>query len=794
MKSYLKFLSRNKLYTAIEAAGLIVSLAFVILIGNYVWQQYRVACENPVGDRVYAVFGNDRFGLSWWEKAAFEDGLPEAEAVCRISGQYNELARIGELRTEAAYRLVDDNLFQLLPELELTAGSLEEFSLQGHCLVSETFANTHFAGDPIGRELEVGIGNFRFGSEGVMTVCGVFRDSDNTMLSKNDVLLNAAYSSFYADREPYSTYGQFVPLIRVRAGTDREALTAKICQICRAHYNEKQIPAFEVLRFDELYFYEGQSFFRRGNATVLSLLMVVVLLLLVSAIFNYVNLNTALSGRRAKEMAMRRLLGSPRSAIFAKYIGESVLFTAVCCSLALLLAHALLPGFDRMLLNVSVDDQTNAWGYLPLQLQGSAGALAVYALGSVLVGMLVGLAPAVIALRYAPIDIVRGTFRRRTKMLFSKVFIVIQHAISVALIALSLVLELQMHHLLTKPLHGRTEGLYLLEMTISDSQSVEPLIDRLKRIPGVGRVGMGTGFPSCSYMSVYSKSAMDANIRIQSWSILCDEIYFELLGLEPVVDYNAPLTNSVWMSETLANELGLTDSLITFFPRFFQLNGACPEVVGGVYRDIPTKSADESDQLQSIAVIGRREDIRYANGLMIEVVGDRKATAEAIRNAYAAYSLEQDGIYLAPYRQGYLDNLIADRLHPIKMAMRLVELFMVLAVVISLLGLLAMSTYYARENTQSIAIRKVFGSNVLRELWRTVRNYMLLVLLSVLLGLPVAIWAADRYLEQFEYRIAGYGWIFAVAALIAVAIAFGSVLGQTLRAARTNPATELKKE
>jgi len=105
-----------------------------------------------------------------------------------------------------------------------------------------------------------------------------------------------------------------------------------------------------------------------------------------------------------------------------------------------------------------------------------------------------------------------------------------------------------------------------------------------------------------------------------------------------------------------------------------------------------------------------------------------------------------------------------------------------------------MSTYFAAENTKEIAIRKVFGSSVEKETLRAVKSYMLMVLVACAIGLPLAIWAAGVYLQRFAFRIEGYGWVFAAALLISVAIAFATVLWQTLKAARTNPALELKKE
>ncbi len=146
------------------------------------------------------------------------------------------------------------------------------------------------------------------------------------------------------------------------------------------------------------------------------------------------------------------------------------------------------------------------------------------------------------------------------------------------------------------------------------------------------------------------------------------------------------------------------------------------------------------------------------------------------------------------WRYGFIKDINRKQLIPVRRTLRLVELFAVLAVLISLLGLLAMSTYFAGENTKQIAVRKVFGSDVSNETWRTVRSYMVLVGVACLVGIPLAIWASRLYLQRFAYRIEGYGWVFIVAVIISLAIAFATVLWQTLQAARTNPATELKKE
>ena len=225
------------------------------------------------------------------------------------------------------------------------------------------------------------------------------------------------------------------------------------------------------------------------------------------------------------------------------------------------------------------------------------------------------------------------------------------------------------------------------------------------------------------------------------------------------------------------------------------MNGAQPEFIGGIVADFPSRPASESNQNPNGGVIVTRvEELRYSDCLLIGTTGEDKSYEDRIRQAYREFRLETAGVEDPAWRYGFIRDINRRQLAPVRRTLRLVELFAALAVLISLLGLLAMSTWFADENTKQIAVRKVFGSDVSQETWRSVRSYMLLVGVACLIGVPLAVWAAGVYLERFTYRIDGYGWVFAAAAVLSLAIAFGTVLWQTLKSARTNPATELKKE
>jgi len=561
MSSYLKFLGRNKLYTVIEAVGLIISIAFVILIGNYVYQQYSVAYGNPYRNRVYAVGNQDYMSLSWWDKAVFEDKLPEAEAVCRISNADGDgYITVGdEQPVSAVVTEADPELFELFPSLILIDGNLDEFRLKGHCLVSESLANRAFNGDAIGKPLKVTYFDEKI--EGV--VCGVFKDAANSMVPYTDVLFNPEFEELYAsgNQKPFSSIGQYMTLIKVHEGTDREQFAKKVEAVGLPNYSDGFVSAMPIYTLPEVFFYENQWMFKKGNKQVLPMLTVVVLLLLLSAIFNYVNLNMALSGKRAKEMATRRLHGATKGQIVMKYILESVAFTAMSFVLAFLVAYAFLPMMNSLLHSVSGGEfgiDAPFEQFVPVRFEWSVGIVAVYLVAIVLLGTLAGIAPAAIASRFEPIDVVRGTYRLQTKRVFSKVFIVFQNTITVVLIAMALLMEVQMRHMMNRPTNMRSEGLYSLQIWVRDYADLVPLIDRLEKIPNVNAVGYGRGFAGQLNMGTSVTTPEGENVNMQL--ILCDETYFDMLGLQVVEDFGVPKTNSVWMSKTLAEKLALNDS------------------------------------------------------------------------------------------------------------------------------------------------------------------------------------------------------------------------------------------
>lgn len=787
-------MSRNKLYTAIEAVGLAVSLAFVILIGSYVVQQYEVAHESPQWKRTFVLGTNEFLGLTYWDKEELKMNIPEVQAATHAAMLWQPLIRQGDQLLQCAGMEADADFFKVFPEYHLVEGSAEDFVGKEDILISESLARKlSVDGDNlIGKVINVDQSN--------RIIKGVFADFDSTFFMPYDIITHISETWAAEQERNFGSIGSYTTWFRVREDADPADVRNKVSALLHKNYDPiwsaENVNAWKAYRMDEAFFTTSDSngLTRQGNAQMLRILTVVVLLLLLSAVFNYVNLSLALTDKRSKEMATRRLLGADKTGILWKYIGESVTFTAVCFGAALLLADFLAPMMNSLVSTGDPDELMLGMGdpRVRLSFMMTPGYILAYIAGILLLGTICGLLPAIVASRYEPIDVIKGTLRRRNKMVLSKVFIVVQNVLSVFLIALALVMEVQMRHMLTRPMHAASENRYYIEYSAKNYDMMKLFKDKVEQLPFVTKAGVGRGIPGLINMTIGIK--VDEEHHVDMPVILCDSTYFKLLGLEVEEDFGHPLTHSLWMSRSAFNAAGVSDTT-TVFPRRINMNGAQPEFIGGVVTDFPARPASESSQNTNGGVIVTRdEELRYANCMLIGTTGEDDSYDKAIRQAYREYRLETSGVEEPAWLYGFVHDINRKMLAPVKRTLRLVELFAVLAVLISLLGLLAMSTYFADENTKQIAVRKVFGSNVTHETWRNVRSYMVLTGIACAIGIPLAVWVARVYLERFAYRVENYGWVFVVAVIISLAIAFGTVLWQTLKAAKTNPAVELKKE
>ena len=773
MKSYLKFLSRNKLYTAIEAVGLVVSLAFVILIGSYAWQQWAVTRENPDRKNIYTFNLPDYPGLTFGFAERLAGAVPEVTETARYCPDIQTYVHVDDSDIEARVIAVDPSFFQLFPYYGFLEGTPESLATKEDVLLSESFARAyHFK-----------VGDVLHTRDWDFMVAGIVEDFHNTLFPHVDIIAHPdSWLNAEAWEAPYDRYGSTITFARVVPGTDRAALEAKaeaVCKECYPNfYGSMFFESLSVERLDEIFFKEydsNQQAYRHGDVATLRILLLVGLLLLISAIFNYINLSFALTGKRSREMATRRLLGEGKRSIVLRQITESILFTVICFGIGLLLAYAFVPSFNRLINDPDI----------PVSIQMQPGYVAAYLLLIVLTGIVSGLLPALLSGRFAPIDVVRGTFRRQSKMTFSKIFILLQSALAVFLLAMALVMEAQYRLSMNRPLHANIENVYYLRVQSRSDQG--PLADALSKLPCVKRIGFSQGAPGAKTGGQYSLTRDGDEIMYRTFKM--DSIAFDIFHFEKLKDYQAPKFNAVWFGEAAFAASGFDDEYHDISQTLSLRTNGC-EYVAGVIKDFPVNLSNAGEEDYLFVSVMKREDMNWG-GWVIETYGNRDETRKAIREVYEDWNRTN---IASVADNNFLSDNLREALRPARNNMRLLELFMLLSILISLLGLLAMSTYFAGERSKDIAIRKVFGSTVNGELWHSVWKYMILVGIACIIGIPVAVLAAQKYLESYIYRLENYWWVFVLSVVLTFAMAFGSVLWQTLKAAKTNPATELKKE
>ena len=775
MNSYLKFLSRNKLYTAIMAVGMAVSLAFVIIIGSYIWNQFGTT-RFMGADRknIYAIGTQEFYGATYGLADEIKGKVPEIEKCARLVDMGEATLKINGENIRISYGSMDREFFEIFNEFKLIDGNLSALESKTMCLVSESFAEQHSLkiGDILnlssGRQYSLGGIVEDFGTKSIFKAREVYFGLEAGMCTS-------------VTQQPFDMFGGTLYFLRLRPDADADEVNEKIKTIANGVYPEfftESIKNLSLIRLDKIFFRKTSypPDFNLGDLGKLKVILAVGLLLLLSAIFNYVNLSLALSGKRAKEMATRRLLGATKGDIYRKNILESIAFTAVCTILAIMLAKALTPTFNRLMNSPAV----------PAHISLSAGYLAAFALLAIIIGALSGLLPALMASKNKPIDIVKGVFRAKQKMSISKIFIIIQNALAVFLISMAIVMESQYRKSLNVPAHCNVDDIYYYLGWGEEDKEI--LKNTLEALPFVEEVGYADRLPFIKASGQFSEDRYGNKIMYRKYMV--DSLTFNMLDIEILEDFNAPVTNSVWFSEKAWKASGFDQEHHDISVLSERVQGC--ENLAGIIAGFPTSGENVGEEENVILVVCKDDevDLGYC-GLAIKTGPDHKEAGKTIEKAIEEWDKEKTSMVLY---SGYIKDKIEEDLRPAKNNMRLVELFMAIATIIALLGLLAMSSYYADINTKDVAIRKVFGSDAGKEIKKGIKDYMIIVLLACLIGVPLAIYAAGEYLKQFTYKIEGYGWIFVVAVLITLCFAFLSVFWQTRRSALTEPASELKKE
>lgn len=777
--TYLRFLSRNKLYTFIEVFGLSMALGFVILLASYARTEFSVGAKQPLSQRLYVVGAGDSFGMTLGTSEEFFPSIPEIKGWTRICDGGNADIMVGDDYYQAAEASIDTNFFKFF-DYRLTGCPKDKvLESEDKVILSESFAKKVFGNEnPIGRVISVGKSN--------LTVTGVIEDFGPTDVFRHFDML----TSIKCAQKKYAwmdNFGGTIPIVRLDNGTDvekvRQDLLKKYMDYWDFYKADNSGNAFfwgsSLTRLDKVYFsgQEAYNILRTGDRKQVELLFFVALVLLISAIFNYINLTVAQTGKRAKEMMTRRLLGESSRNIVARYIAESFAFTVGCFAAGCLLAYSFKPFFDRIL---SAD--------IVLTPDLATALYAVLAL--VVISIVSALLPAMLVSHFKPIDVVKGEFRFKNKMIFAKVFIVLQTVFSTVLIAMAITMTAQVSYLVKLPYGYETKDIIQVNSYALgfDRGPQEALQARLKALPQVKDAGLGINSPAaCGANGLH-----DSDDNLSGWLRLAqmDTTSLRILGINVLEKYSELTSPKVLLTETSKRNLGVTAEHPyaggSYTNGEYEICGVIPD-----FRANNALFEPMENEQNSIRIID--ENYPYACIQLLRVTGDRSEAMEAVNAACMEFARETLGIP-ADMESYYLDEKLIDDLKGTRNTMLLVISFMVMAILISALGLFAMSLYYTEQQSRQIAVRKVFGAEVGSAVWTLSKSFMLMSVTAVVLAAPLAVWGITYYLQGFYTKIAFPWWAIILASLISLLISLLSVLGQTYAAATRNPVKTLGQD
>ena len=796
MKYFFRFLKNNPLYAVINVVGLALSLMFVILIGDYTYRQFSIDRWHRNHERIYVLGTENGNSLLSWPDCAhsLKDRYPEVEDVCCVYMHNGKIKHEDRVYEEAQgdnagnIMLADSNFFRFF-DFKMIDGDRETaLDSPEKCVVTESLAKALFPdGNALGQPLQIEGTRYVFVSDDngdpydsslVYTVSGVIKDLDKTVfLNETAVIANFERAPqvlgyrLRNDLMASGPLGSTLSFLMLRPGASLEDKIEDLTSYCI-----ESIPVFNfygntkaaIIPLDDLMFAPQNTGagLQTGDKSLLGILLAVVLAILMFAVTNYINLTVANTGFRAKEMATRRLLGSDGLGISLELIGESTLMVFISFiiggALALLLEDKVAVLFK---------------GKIDILKDINFSTVSVSLLFIVLTGIISGIMPTISLSRYKPIDVVKGSFRYHSKMVLSRIFIILQNVITMTMMTATLTILLQMSHLVKAPLGYNTENIYRVS-----SDNPEVLRNALKSQPFIQGIGSFSGTSlDGNYCSMSTRKDKDNNnllVYLTTW----DKEFIDIMGINLVKDNH--LSGDVkYINEELAGKLSLGDgeSEVTWG------DGSVTQVAG-VFSNFHMTNI--LDPYQPFMITVKYTDEIEDPNFMVKTDGSpdaRKKLCDLIK--------EVDGTTEdLDWKLQSVDDNIKASLNEEKNTMRIVSIFTGVAVLISILGFIGMSLFFIRQRKKEIGVRRIMGSTTNEVLSLLLTKFCAPLLVSFIFAVPFSWLIMDKWLEGFSYRIGLSPWIFIASGAVSLLIAVVSIFFQTLHAARSNPVDAIRAE
>jgi len=802
IKTAFRSLLKNKGFTAINVVGLALGLATCLLIVFYVFDELSYDRYNTNADRIFRINEDIRFGGNSASyavgpaplAAALKADFPEIDQVTRFRSRGGFQVKKGNQNIqENAMIYVDPSIFKVFTLPMIDGDPATALNDTHSIVITEKTAQKYFnRTNVVGQVLT-------FNDTALYKVTGVIKDIPKQSHFDYDFFISM--SSLAESRDDSWFSSNFNTYVLLKPGVDNKRFEAKLPDFFKAHA-AAQLQSILHLTFAK--FEEGGNYFRlnltplkqihlqssrvselgmNGDIQYVYMFSAIAIFILLIACVNFMNLSTARSSNRAREVGVRKVLGSPRKYLVFQFLTESIILTLAGAIIAVFAAWLLLPLFNHMSgKELTVTPQILGW-LLPLLF-----------LLVVIIGCLAGSYPALFLSAFKPIDVLKGKLASGFKGGMLRSFLVVfQFAISIFLIIGTLVIYNQLKYIQNKDLGYNRNQVFTVWDVYTLGTRAKAFKQEIKQLTGVQNATMTGALPTADYgnsSAVFKTPVADQKNSIVSQEWVVDEDYIPTLGIKIKSGRNFSSQMSTDTSAVVINEAA--EKLLNFKDPINQL----------IYYPINSKAS----VLKAYRIIGVIKDFNFRSlrtnvtplllfngedkgGLSIRANAANIPTLlNQIKSKWAEFSPSQQ------FNYSFMDQDFDAIYRTEQRTGTMFVWFTTLAIIIACLGLFGLAAYAAEQRTKEIGIRKVLGAKMSTIVGMLSKDFIKLVLIAILIASPLAWWAMNKWLQDFAYRINIKWWIVAVAGFTAILIAFVTISFQSIKAALTNPVKSLRSE
>ncbi len=805
-KSLLKYsiraLSRQKSYVIINIIGLAVGIACSLIIGLFIFHELSYDQYNKEKDRLYRVILNGKIGgqeVTVSSTAspigpAMKNEFPEVEDFCRINDIAETNLRYKDRSfAETNYLQADSSFFKFF-SIPLLRGQKETVLNEPHTLVlTEKVARKIFGDeDPIDKMLKVGTDSIPYRVTGIMSevpeashfsanVIGSFvtnpRADDNQWLSNSF----DTYVLLYPSSQPSSVDARFPAMIVKYVGPEVVKFFGITIEDFLAAGNKYRmfLQSLTKIHLDPSV---QQDMKPANDPKYLYIFGSIGILILIIASVNFMNLSTAQSSRRAKEVGIKKVSGSGKELLILQFLLETIVLSFIALILAVIITEVFLPYFNE-LLDVKLQmNYFHNWYTIPALI-----------LLSLLVGLFAGTYPAFYLSSFNPYQVLKGErVKGKGNAKLRNVLVILQFTISIMLIIGTLIMFRQISFMLNKNLGFNKDNVMVIQRVGPLGSHMKEFKNALLEIPGVLKVSASTAVPGRNNNNNgYRMKGRDTESFLLQTNYV-DYDYLDTYGIElssgRFFDPSLPTDRQACIiNETAVKHYNLSEP----FECRFVISSDQGDSVGympviGIVNDFNFESL--RSKIGPYMMRFRDDDVRWGYASIRLAPEASASTINQINNVWGSFTNNEP-------MQSFFMNKDFERLYKEEeQNAQLSILFTILGILIASMGLYGLTTFSIRQRTKEMGVRKTFGATVSNIWYLIAKEILILVSISTLIAIPVIYWIADNWLQNYQYRISLNILDFLAGFLIAIIIALITISYQALKTARANPSAALRYE